>query len=93
MSEVAEFKAETVEKNPNRLEDELGDIFFAFTSLANHYGLDAETALHRGNTKFIQRFNAMEAIVAATMPNRSLESLSFTEWDDLWKAAKQSLAS
>jgi len=93
ISKVAEFKAETVEKNPDRLEDELGDIFFAFTSLANHYGLDAETALHRANAKFTQRFTAMEAIVATTMPNRDLQSLSFTEWDDLWKAAKQSLVS
>ncbi|MDH4380024.1 MAG: nucleoside triphosphate pyrophosphohydrolase [Vampirovibrionales bacterium] len=92
MSEVAEFKAETVEKDPSRMEDELGDIFFAFTSLANHYGLDAETALHRANTKFTQRFTVMEQLVATTMPNRSLQSLSTTEWDDLWKAAKQQLA-
>ncbi len=86
MSEIDEFKAETLPEtpSPSRLEDELGDILFALSSLANHYGVDSETALARANTKFTNRFMAMEQ--QATKP---LKQLSFEEWDQLWRAAKK----
>lgn len=88
LSEIDEFKVETQAElvNPDRLEDEMGDILFAMVSLANHYGVDAETALARGNVKFTRRFQAMEHL--ATQP---LNQLSFEDWDALWKQAKQSL--
>jgi MazG family protein len=86
MSEFDEFKAETTMPvvSKDRLEDEMGDILFALVSLANHYGVDAETALMRGNQKFTKRFQTMEA--RATKP---LDELTFDEWDGLWKQAKQ----
>lgn len=86
MSEFDEFKDETEKSvvSKDRLEDEMGDILFALVSLANHYGVDAETALIRGNQKFTRRFQTMET--EATKP---LEDLSFEEWDGLWKQAKQ----
>lgn len=86
MSEFDEFKDETEKPivSKDRLEDEMGDILFALVSLANHYGVDAETALTRGNQKFTRRFQAMEAEA-----DKPLEALSFEEWDGLWRQAKQ----
>lgn len=87
MSEFDEFKAEVDCDEPlrdkERLEDEMGDIFFATVSLANHYGVDPETAMARANAKFTKRFQSME-IMAET----PLKELSFEAWDGLWKAAK-----
>ncbi len=92
MSEFDEFKAETVvdpeaPKDPerqHRLEDEMGDIFFASISLANHYKVDPETALIRANAKFTRRFQSMESNA-----QKPLEELTFDEWDTLWKQAKK----
>ncbi len=91
MSEFDEFKAETLTspkdpKRQHRLEDEMGDIFFASISLAHHYKVDPETALIKANAKFTHRFQSMEA-----MAQKPLEDLSFEEWDALWKQAKNQL--
>lgn len=90
MSEMAEIEAELpAEGEPNdavnlsALEDELGDALFALVTLANHYGLSAEVALHRATDKFTRRFQAMEQHAS-----KPLTDLSFTEWDRLWKHAK-----
>jgi len=86
MSEFEEFKAETQQtpRDPKRLEDELGDILFAVVSLANHYGVNSEVALTQATTKFTRRFQQMEQQVI-----KPLTDLSFEEWDNLWKQAKQ----
>jgi len=91
MSEMAEIKAELpAEHTPDEavnlpaLEGEIGDALFALVTLANHYGLSAEVALHRATDKFTHRFAAMEANT-----EKSLADLSFAEWDALWKQAKQ----
>lgn len=88
MSEFDEFKAEcdATERDKARLEDEMGDIFFATVSLANHYGVDPETALARANAKFTRRFQTMEQLT-----DTPLKELSFEAWDTLWKQAKNLL--
>lgn len=84
-SEFDEFWAEAMAPtpNPDALEDELGDMLFATATLAQHYGISPEAALLRANQKFSRRFKCMEAL--ATQP---LETLSFEQWDALWKQAK-----
>lgn len=42
------------------LEEEVGDVLFAVTSLARRLGVDAETALRSTTRKFVGRFEAME---------------------------------
>jgi tetrapyrrole methylase family protein / MazG family protein len=85
MSEFAEFKHEADHHQPfERLEEEMGDIFFATVNLARHYKIDPEVALTRATAKFTQRFQAMERLVG----ERSLESLDFETWDHLWNQAK-----
>ena len=90
MSEFDEFKVEALAKSPimDRMEDELGDIFFACASLAQFFDLDPEVALTRAIHKFKARFWYIEQ--HATKP---LTELSFDEWEDLWGKAKVFLAS
>ncbi len=82
-SELQEFQeAKTIEEK----EDELGDILFATVNLARWNKIDAEQALLKANKKFSNRFRIMEKLAP-----KNLENLSFEEWDNLWKKAKQQL--
>lgn len=80
-SEIREFShAKSFEDK----ELEFGDILFALVNLARWHKLDAEQCLIKANKKFDTRFRKMEEIAP-----KPLEELSFEEWDDLWKRAKQ----
>jgi XTP/dITP diphosphohydrolase len=89
MSEFDEFKAEAIAPNPStdRMEDELGDIFFACASLAQFFDLNPEVALTRATHKFQARFSYIEQHT-----QKPLTELSFDEWEQLWAEAKQHLA-
>jgi ATP diphosphatase len=82
--EIAEVRAELTElPDAVLVEEEIGDLFFVLTNLSRHLNVDPEQALRKANAKFRRRFGAMEQ--AAT---NGLESLSLTEMDALWNAAK-----
>ncbi len=82
-SEYNEFEEAVQTGDMDRMEDEMGDIFFATVNLARWHKIDAEQALLRANKKFTKRFRKMEEI--ATKP---LEDYSYDEFNDLWKQAK-----
>ena len=82
-SEYKEFEEAVQSGDKDKMEDEMGDIFFATVNLARWHKIDAEQALLRANKKFTKRFKKMEEI--ATKP---LEDYSFDEFNDLWKQAK-----
>ena len=85
--EVAELKEEmTCGGDPDRLEDEIGDLFFALVNLARHLAIDPEVALRRCNAKFERRFRAIEAALAAQ--DRGPAEASLEELEGLWQAAK-----
>ena len=50
------FKADVRE----RLEDEVGDLFFVMVNIARYLSLDPESALRKANRKFKRRFHWME---------------------------------
>ena len=62
--ELAELRAELPAADPDRLEDELGDILFVLANLARKLSLDPEAALRRANEKFSTRFAAVEQLLA-----------------------------
>jgi len=62
--EVGELRAELAGADPDRLEDELGDMFFVLANLARKLKLDPEACLARANAKFAARFNAVECLLA-----------------------------
>jgi ATP diphosphatase len=72
--------------DPERLDDEIGDVLFVCVNLARHAGVDVSRALRHANAKFERRFRRMEALAAEageTLPGKSLE-----EQDALWDRAK-----
>ena len=85
--EIGELRAELDSGGSiDRVEDELGDLFFALANLARRLDLDAEGALRRAIAKFERRFHGMEALAAAAgdkLDGQSLEAL-----DALWDRVK-----
>lgn len=71
------------------IEEEYGDLLFVMANLARHLNLDPETALRRGNHKFISRFKWMEA--EAKAKGLVLNDLSLMQLETLWQTAKQHL--
>jgi MazG family protein len=71
----------------NKMEDELGDVFFSLINFARFLQLDAENALERTNKKFINRFTKMEAL--ATQNGKALQDLSLEEMDAIWNTIKK----
>lgn len=82
-SEYKEFEEAVLSGNKDKMEDEMGDIFFATVNLARWYKIDAEQALLTANRKFIKRFKKMEELAV-----KPLEEYSLEEYDKLWKQAK-----
>ena len=83
-SEYREFEEVAQIGDMEKMEDEMGDIFFATVNYARWHKIDAEQALLKANKKFTKRFKKMEEM--ATKP---LEEYSFEEFDALWKQAKE----
>ena len=63
--ELAEVEAEIDTNNEVRLRDEIGDLLFCCVNLARKLGVDPESALRDGNTKFERRFRRMEEFLKA----------------------------
>jgi MazG family protein len=86
--EVAELKAAArEERDPRRVEEELGDALFALTNLARKLGVEPEAALRMANDKFQRRFEGIEG--AARGRGKSLKQLTLAEMEALWKAEKE----
>lgn len=82
-SEYKEFEEAVESGDKDRMEDEMGDIFFATVNLARWYKIDSEQALLGANKKFSKRFRKMEEIA-----QKPLEDYTFDEFNELWKQAK-----
>jgi len=70
-----------------RLEDEVGDLFFVLVNLARFLSLDSESALRKTNRKFKRRFQWMEERLRAT--GRGPQQASMAELEELWQQSKQ----
>ncbi len=70
-----------------RLEDEVGDLFFVLVNIARYLSLDPESALRKTNRKFKRRFQWMEERLRAS--ERGPEQASMDELEDLWQQSKQ----
>jgi ATP diphosphatase len=89
LEELAEVDA--ARRGDGILEDEIGDLLLAASSLARHLGVDAETALRRANSRFETRFRAMEAL--ARSRGQALDSLTAAALDTLWNDVKKGVQS
>ena len=70
-----------------RLEDEVGDLFFVLVNIARYLSLDPESALRKTNRKFKRRFQWMEQRLQED--GRTPRQASMDELETLWQQAKQ----
>ena len=70
-----------------RLEEEVGDLFFVLVNIARYLSLDPESALRKTNRKFKRRFQWMEERLRAC--GRAPQQASMEELETLWQQAKQ----
>lgn len=69
-----------------RVEDEVGDLFFVLVNIARYLSVDPESALRRTNRKFRRRFGWLEEQLHKK--GRTLEQASLEEMEALWQQAK-----
>lgn len=91
--EIAELDAAIASDDKDRIEAELGDVFFALVNLARHTDVDAEGALRRTIDKFTKRFDHVEARVVERhggWPHSVADDkLTLEELDGYWDEAKR----
>ncbi len=85
--EIGEFEAEAANGDAERMESEMGDVFFALVNAARLYGINPENALERTNRKFTARFNYLEQKVKES--GRNIKDLTLGEMDAIWEEAKK----
>ncbi len=84
--EMKELEYSIEKENQERVEAELGDLFFALVNMARFMKIDPEEALRKTNQRFYDRFYYMEKV--ARQKDRVLSSMSLSEMDLLWDEAK-----
>ena len=62
--ETLELEQALSKTSPDRIEEELGDLFFSLVNLSRHLKIDAESCLRKATNKFEDRFRALESEVA-----------------------------
>lgn len=87
LEEMAELKEAEASLDQEKMEEELGDLYFSLINYARFLRVDAENALERTNRKFISRFNKMEEL--AHQQGKPLTEMSLEEMDSLWNKIKK----
>lgn len=70
-----------------RVEDEIGDLFFVMVNIARYLSVDSESALRKTNRKFRRRFGWVEEQLRAQ--GRTLQEATLDEMEALWQQAKK----
>jgi tetrapyrrole methylase family protein/MazG family protein len=85
--EIGELQETMGRRSVGRIEEELGDCFFALASVARKLGLNPETVLRRANDKFIRRFAKLERKLAQN--GQELGEATLAEMDAVWEDVKR----
>ena len=87
IEEVEEMHKSEGEGNFDKLEDEIGDVFFALVNYARFLSVNPENALRRTNTKFINRFGYVERKIKES--GKKLTESNLKEMDYYWEESKK----
>ena len=85
--EIKELKEVVDTGQPQRVEEEFGDVIFSLINYARFLRVDAENALELTNKKFIHRFTQMEKL--ALKEGKDLTKMTLSEMDNIWNSVKQ----
>lgn len=75
------------QQDQEKIEDEIGDLFFSCINLSRHVEVDAEQSLRKANLKFERRFRALEKI--ANSKCLQVNEMRSDELEELWKEVKK----
>lgn len=84
--EIQELDAAIAKGDREAVAEELGDLLFTIVNLGRFLNLDPEEALRRAVNKFVARFKALEAELAAQ--GKSWKDSSLYELDTIWNRVK-----
>jgi XTP/dITP diphosphohydrolase len=87
--ELQELEYEITLDNKEKIEAELGDVFFSLVNYARFLGVNPDDALSSSNNRFRTRFMTMESVAASQQ--MSLSDLTPDQWELLWQTAKKSV--
>ena len=88
---VKNAEAEPTDKSlQEKIENEIGDLFFSVINYARFLNIDPDNALAKTNRKFMDRFQAMEKIVSAK--GQQMTDLNLAEMDAIWNEVKKTQA-
>jgi XTP/dITP diphosphohydrolase len=75
------------EEQKMKIEDEIGDLLFSVINYARFLNIDPDNALAKTNKKFLDRFQAMEKIVADK--GQRMTDLNLQQMDEIWNDVKK----
>ncbi|MEJ8568949.1 nucleoside triphosphate pyrophosphohydrolase [Elongatibacter sediminis] len=84
--ETAEVREAMAGGDADRVEDEVGDLFFVVVNLARKLSVDPGSALRRANAKFEKRFRQVEILAGG---RAALDEMDLGQMEDLWVRAKK----
>src|SRR5215468_778886 len=87
--EIRELRAALAapQKDPRRIESELGDVLFVVINLARFLNVDPEIAAKNASAKFSRRFREMER--AAREQRTTLANIPRAQMESLWEQSKR----
>ena len=84
--ELNEFKTALKSSNPEKIREEIGDLFLSLVNLCRFINVNAEESLRTAVEKFMDRFKYIEDRLAAT--GKTPMEASLREMDNLWNESK-----
>ena len=84
--ELQEFDDAVKSGSNDKIEEELGDIFFTLVNLSRFLSVDAETSLSKTTGKFLRRFSYVTKKLSAC--GISIKEATLAQMDTLWNEAK-----
>jgi tetrapyrrole methylase family protein/MazG family protein len=82
--ELEELLKEYENYDHDKVEEELGDLFFAIVNFSRFLKINPDVALNRTVNKFIKRFKYIE-----DNSSKSLEDMTLEDMDKLWEESKR----
>ncbi len=87
IEEIDEMHRSEDEGNYEKLEQEIGDVFFALVNYSRFLNVNPENALRRTNTKFINRFSYIENKIKEL--GKKMSDVKLKEMDQYWDESKK----
>jgi len=84
--EIGELEEALASGDKDHIKHEMGDVIFSSANVARFLKIDADEALQISTSKFINRFQRMEARIQSD--GKKLESMTLDEMDTYWNRMK-----